>query len=108
MSTAERKTSPTSLTPEEEAEYAAERAELYARLAELPPSPPPPKRWVDENGRMLPISAEERAARAESILAMFDRIDEMPDDDPPGAHEAAIRGIDEERRRMGMRILLDG
>ena len=99
--------SPSALTPEEEAQYAAERAELMAEVAKLPKSPIP-KSAVDERGRLLPISDEERRARAQQILEMFEEWKTMPDDDPPGAHEAAMKGIDEERRRLGMRTLFDG
>lgn len=108
MSTANRKTSPTALTPEEEAQYAAERAELYAEMAKNPRPPAPPiKRWTDENGRMLPLPENYLEIQAENTRKMFEEWDQMPDDDPPGAYEAARRGIDEERQRLGMRTLFE-
>src|SRR5258708_7451676 len=104
MLTSKNQTSPSALTPEEEAQYAAERQEIMAEIAKVPKSPIP-NSAVDERGRLLPISDEERRIRAQRILEMFEEWKSMPDDDPPGAHEEAMKGIDEERRRLGMRTL---
>lgn len=51
---------------------------------------------LDEQGRLLPISEEEWAARADAIRRMFAVWDTLPDD-PPGIWEEAMRGIDAER-----------
>jgi hypothetical protein len=99
--------SPSRLTPEEEAQYAAERAEMMARIAKLPKSPIP-KSGVDERGRLLPLPENYLEIQTERTKKMLERWAEMPDDDPPGAHEEAMKGIDEERRRLGMRTLFDG
>src|SRR4051794_1951376 len=104
MSTAEPRKLPSGLTPEEEAYYAAERAELYRRIAELPKSTAPePRRAVDENGRLLPLPENYLEIQAENTRKLIEELASIPDDDPPGAYDAALRGIDEERRRLGMR-----
>ena len=110
MSTAERKLMPSGLTPEEDARYARERAEFHAEIAAdpRPPGPPPNLGPRDEQGRLLPMTDDERKAQAEAIRAMFEEFKRMPDDDPPGAHAAAMRDLDEDRRAMGMRTLFDG
>lgn len=109
MSTAEHRTNSWGFTPEEEAQYAAEREEARREIAERMKNPPPePKRMVDEHGRLLPLPADYLEAQARAIRELREEFARMPDDDPPGAHEAAMRGIDEERRRLGMRTLFDG
>jgi hypothetical protein len=49
---------------------------------------------VDEHGRLLPISDEVQKARADAIRRMFAVWDTIPDDDPPGLWEEAMRNLD--------------
>jgi hypothetical protein len=59
-------------------------------------SPAPPS-GCDANGRLLPISEEEQRVRAEAFARMIDEWRDLPEDDPPGSYEDALRGIDEGR-----------
>ena len=52
---------------------------------------------VDAHGRLLPISDEEKKARADAIRRMFAVWDTIPDDDPPGTWEEVMRSIDADR-----------
>ena len=51
----------------------------------------------DATGRVRPISAEEQARNAQAIAAFVDLMLAMPDEDPPGAWEEAMRDLDEHR-----------
>jgi len=51
----------------------------------------------DAHGRILPITPEEQARNARAIAAFLERMREMPDDDPPGAWEEAMRDLDAHR-----------
>jgi hypothetical protein len=51
----------------------------------------------DATGRVRPISAEEHARKAQAIAAFVDLMLAMPDDDPPGAWEEAMRDLDAHR-----------
>jgi hypothetical protein len=51
----------------------------------------------DATGRVRPISAEEQARNARAIAAFVDLMLAMPDDDPPGAWEEAMRDLDAHR-----------
>ena len=65
---------------------------------ELGPIPTFPPRESDEQGRLIPISPEERAARMAAVLRALDAIATMTDEDePPDLMEAGMRGIDEDR-----------
>ena len=51
----------------------------------------------DATGRVRPISAEEQARKAQAIAAFVDLMLAMPDEDPPGAWEEAMRDLDAHR-----------
>ncbi len=68
--------------------------ELTAELGEIPAVP---ARRLDERGRLIPLSPEERKVRSEAAVRALEAIAKLPDDDPPGTEEAFMRGIDENR-----------
>ena len=51
----------------------------------------------DATGRVRPISAEEQARNARAIADLVERMLAMPDEDPPGAWEEAMRDLDAHR-----------
>lgn len=51
----------------------------------------------DAHGRVLPITPEEQARNARAIAAFIERMKAMPDEDPPGAWEEAMRDLDAHR-----------
>jgi hypothetical protein len=51
----------------------------------------------DATGRVLPITPEEQARNARAIAALVERMLAMPDEDPPGAWEEAMRDLDAHR-----------
>ncbi len=54
-------------------------------------------RCNDATGRVRPISAEEQAENARAIADLVERMLAMPDEDPPGAWEEAMRDLDAHR-----------
>jgi hypothetical protein len=57
-------------------------------------SSPRPAPCNDATGRILPITPEEQARDARAIAAFVERMLAMPDEDPPGAWEEAMRDLD--------------
>ncbi len=51
----------------------------------------------DARGRVLPITPEEQARNARAIAAFIEEMSAMPDEDPPGAWEEAMRDLDAHR-----------
>ncbi len=51
----------------------------------------------DSTGRVLPITPEEQARNAKAIADLVERMLAMPDEDPPGAWEEAMRDLDAQR-----------
>ena len=51
----------------------------------------------DATGRVLPITPEEQAQDAKAIAAFVELMLRMPDEDPPGAWEEAMRDLDAQR-----------
>jgi hypothetical protein len=51
----------------------------------------------DATGRVLPITPEEQARNARAIAELVERMLAMPDEDPPGAWEGAMRDLDAQR-----------
>jgi hypothetical protein len=51
----------------------------------------------DATGRILPITPEEQARNARAIAVFVERMLAMPDEDPPGAWEEAMRDLDAHR-----------
>ncbi len=51
----------------------------------------------DATGRVLPITPEEQAQDAEAIAAFVELMFALPDEDPPGAWEEAMRDLDAQR-----------
>jgi hypothetical protein len=60
----------------------------------------PPPRYVpcnDATGRVLPITPEEHAQDVKAIAAFVELMFALPDEDPPGAWEEAMRDFDAQR-----------
>jgi hypothetical protein len=70
------------------------------------PIPTFPPRQLDEHGRLIPLSPEERKARSEAVIRALKAIRNLPDDDPPDIEEQMMRGID--ATRPPGRKLFDG
>ncbi len=51
----------------------------------------------DVTGRVLPITPDEQAQDAKAIAAFVELMFALPDDDPPGAWEEAMRDLDAQR-----------
>ncbi len=51
----------------------------------------------DTTGRVRPITPEQQARNARAIAAFVERMLAMPDEDPPGAWEEAMRDLDAQR-----------
>jgi hypothetical protein len=51
----------------------------------------------DATGRVLPITPEQQARNARAIAELVERLLAMPDEDPPGAWEEAMRDLDAHR-----------
>jgi hypothetical protein len=54
-------------------------------------------RAVDEQGRLVPLSTEQRRARAEAAMRTLTALRDLPDEDPPDTLARLMRGIDENR-----------
>jgi hypothetical protein len=73
------------------------------RSTETAPSDPLPSQSArrvpcnDATGRVRPISIEEQARNARAIATFVDLMLAMPDEDPPGAWEEAMRDLDAHR-----------
>jgi hypothetical protein len=79
-----------------------EEPDLNAATAADPQeqAPAPSPRYKpanDATGRILPITPEEQARNARAIAALVERMLAMPDEDPPGAWEEAMRDLDAHR-----------
>jgi hypothetical protein len=61
------------------------------------PIPAFPPRALDEHGRLIPLSPQERRARSQAAVRALEALRRLPDDDPPGTDERLLRGIDENR-----------
>jgi hypothetical protein len=61
------------------------------------PIPTFPPRQLDEHGRLIPLSPEERKARCEAAIRALKAIRSRPDEDPPDIEEQMMRGIDANR-----------
>ena len=51
----------------------------------------------DATGRVLPIGPEEQAQDAKAVAAFVELMFALPDDDPPGVWEEAMRDLDAQR-----------
>lgn len=51
----------------------------------------------DASGRVLPITPEQRARNARAIADLVETMLSMPDENPPGAWEDAVRDLDAHR-----------
>lgn len=51
----------------------------------------------DASGRVLPITPEQRERNARAISDLIEIMLRMPDEDPPGAWEDAMRDLDAHR-----------
>jgi hypothetical protein len=60
-------------------------------------SPRRPAPCNDARGRVLPITPEEQDRNARAIAAFVELMLTMPDEDPPGAWEEAMRDLDAPR-----------
>ncbi len=52
---------------------------------------------LDTTRQVLPITPEEQARDARAIAELVERMLAMPDEDPPGAWEEAMRNLDAQR-----------
>jgi hypothetical protein len=64
---------------------------------QAPASPRRPVPCNDARGRVLPITPEQQARNAKAIADLVERMLAMPDEDPPGAWEDAMRDLDAQR-----------
>jgi hypothetical protein len=64
---------------------------------ELGPIPEFPPLALDAQGRILPLTDEEWAARSAAAARALRALDRLPDDDPPGVFEGGMRDIDAHR-----------
>jgi hypothetical protein len=64
---------------------------------EIGPIPTFPARQMDERGRLISLSPEERQARSRAAIRALEAIEELPNDDPREIEAAFMRGIDENR-----------
>ena len=74
--------------------YTAKEAAMQGNVRASSPRPVP---CNDAKGRVLPITPEEHAQKARAIAAFVDKMLAMPDEDPPGAWEEAMRDLDAHR-----------
>ncbi len=72
----------------------ARQVELTDELGPIPAFPPA---RLDEKGRLIPLTPEERRARADAAIRTIAAIRKLPDDDPIGIEAEFMRGIDENR-----------
>jgi hypothetical protein len=75
----------------------AESASENELVDEVGPIPAFPPRQLDNLGRLISLSPEERKARAEAAIRALDAIRNLPDDDPPGIEAEFMRAIDADR-----------
>jgi hypothetical protein len=68
--------------------------DLVDKLGPIPEFPP---RQLDEHGRLVPLSPDEKRARSEAAIRVLQAIGELSDEDPPGIEADFMRGIDENR-----------
>jgi hypothetical protein len=71
--------------------------ERVAPLDHLAGPSAPPVPCYDAKGRFRPITREEQADKARAVAAFVDKMLAMPDEDPPGAWEEAMRDLDANR-----------
>jgi len=67
-----------------------------ANRESLPPS------CLGPDGKLPRMSEEERRQRLESMRTRLAEIEQMTDEDPPGAFEEFMRGLDEGRAHRPM------
>ena len=60
----------------------------------LQPEPLPPS-CLGPDGKLPRMTEEERRQRLESVRRRLAEIEQMTDEDPPGAFEEFMRGLDE-------------
>jgi hypothetical protein len=53
--------------------------------------------YINASGRVRPISAKEQARKAKAVAALVELMLAMPDEDPSGAWEEAMRDLDAHR-----------
>jgi hypothetical protein len=58
---------------------------------------PQPVPRYDAKGRARPITPEEQEKKGKAVAAFVEKLLAMPDDDPPGAWEEAMRDLDAQR-----------
>jgi hypothetical protein len=64
---------------------------------QIPATPRRPVPCNDARGRVLPITPEQQARNAKAIAAFVELMLAMPDEDPPGSWEDAMRDLDAHR-----------
>ncbi len=66
-------------------------ADAHGLIPEIPP------RAEDEQGRLIPLTADERSARSVAVLRTLAALRGLADDDPPDTLERLMKGLDEHR-----------
>jgi hypothetical protein len=84
-----------------------ERFQMEVSIAMMPEqketsSQPLPPSCLGPDGKLPRMSDEERRQHLESVRRNLAEIEEMTDDDPPGAFEEFMRGLDEGRPHRPM------
>jgi hypothetical protein len=82
--------------PEVEVTSAMKTERIEVRPQTIPPS------CLGPDGKLRLESDEERRNRLESVRRRFAEIEQMTDEDPPGAFEEFMRGLDEGRPHRPM------
>jgi hypothetical protein len=56
-----------------------------------------PKSCLGPDGKIPPMTEEERRLLSQALRETLEAIAQIPDDDPPGSFEEFMRGVDERR-----------
>jgi hypothetical protein len=74
---------------------------MNPKLSDVEPDSLPPS-CLGPDGKLPRMSEEERRQHLESVRRRLAEIEQMTDEDPPGAFEEFMRGLDEGRPHRPM------